>query len=54
MLSEGRGIDIGAVMDGWTLQMGYPVVTVAKNPAEEGAVTVSQEHFLYGRGGNDR
>ncbi|XP_057710612.1 thyrotropin-releasing hormone-degrading ectoenzyme isoform X1 [Corythoichthys intestinalis] len=50
MRSEGRDIDIGAVMDGWTLQMGYPVITIGKNQSERlGAryVTVNQEHFLY-------
>ncbi|XP_051911006.1 thyrotropin-releasing hormone-degrading ectoenzyme-like [Hippocampus zosterae] len=52
MRSEGRDIDVGAVMDGWTLQTGYPVVTVAKDPAEERVVTVSQERFLYGGDGS--
>uniref|UniRef100_A0A7N6B6L3 Aminopeptidase n=1 Tax=Anabas testudineus TaxID=64144 RepID=A0A7N6B6L3_ANATE len=28
MRSEGRDIDIGEMMDRWTLQMGYPVVTI--------------------------
>ncbi|KAM8884268.1 thyrotropin-releasing hormone-degrading ectoenzyme-like [Synchiropus picturatus] len=48
---EGRDIDIGAMMDRWTLQMGYPVVTISKNQSEQLPtfyVTVSQEHFLYG------
>ncbi|XP_077450231.1 thyrotropin-releasing hormone-degrading ectoenzyme-like isoform X1 [Stigmatopora argus] len=49
MRSEGRHIDIGAVMDGWTLQMGYPVITISKNQSR--SITVSQEHFLYGREG---
>ncbi|KAF4079903.1 hypothetical protein AMELA_G00183560 [Ameiurus melas] len=34
-------------MDGWTVQMGYPVVTVSKNESPENTVTISQEHFLY-------
>ncbi|XP_077355556.1 thyrotropin-releasing hormone-degrading ectoenzyme-like isoform X1 [Festucalex cinctus] len=54
MRSEGRDIDIGAVMDGWTLQMGYPVVTISKNQSEQLSthdITVSQEHFLYGQDG---
>nr|XP_049616270.1 thyrotropin-releasing hormone-degrading ectoenzyme isoform X1 [Syngnathus scovelli] len=54
MRSEGRDIDVGAVMDRWTLQMGYPVVTVSKNPAGQLAtryISVSQEHFLYGQDG---
>ncbi|XP_061524305.1 thyrotropin-releasing hormone-degrading ectoenzyme-like isoform X2 [Phycodurus eques] len=54
MRSEGQGIDVGAVMDRWTLQMGYPVVTISKNQSERFAtryITVSQEHFLYGQDG---
>lgn len=52
MRSEGRDIDIGAMMDRWTLQMGYPVVTISKNQSEQiptHYITVSQEHFLYGQ-----
>lgn len=52
MRSEGRNIDIGGMMDGWTLQMGYPVVTISKNQSEQlltRYITVSQEHFLYGQ-----
>ncbi|XP_040029002.2 thyrotropin-releasing hormone-degrading ectoenzyme [Gasterosteus aculeatus] len=51
MRSEGRDIDIGKMMDRWTLQMGYPVVTISKNQSEQlptHYITVSQEHFLYG------
>uniref|UniRef100_A0A3P9D1P8 Aminopeptidase n=1 Tax=Maylandia zebra TaxID=106582 RepID=A0A3P9D1P8_9CICH len=51
MHSEGRDIDIGEMMDRWTLQMGYPVVTISKNQSEQLPtyyITVSQEHFLYG------
>lgn len=44
---EGKVIDIKEVMDGWTVQMGYPVVTVSKNESPENTVTISQEHFLY-------
>ncbi|XP_061839538.1 thyrotropin-releasing hormone-degrading ectoenzyme-like [Nerophis lumbriciformis] len=54
MRSEGRDIDVGAVMDGWTLQMGYPVLTISKNQSEQLSthyITVSQEHFLYGQDG---
>lgn len=50
MHSEGRDIDIGSMMDRWTLQMGYPVVTISKNQSEQlptHYITVSQEHFLY-------
>lgn len=52
MRSEGRDIDIGGMMDRWTLQMGYPVVTISKNQSEQlptHHITVSQEHFLYGQ-----
>lgn len=52
MRSEGRDIDIGDMMDRWTLQMGYPVVTISKNQSEQlptHHITVSQEHFLYGQ-----
>lgn len=51
MRSEGRDIDVSSVMDRWTLQMGYPVVTVSRNQSEEllptHVVTVTQDHFLY-------
>uniref|UniRef100_A0A665UCD9 ERAP1-like C-terminal domain-containing protein n=1 Tax=Echeneis naucrates TaxID=173247 RepID=A0A665UCD9_ECHNA len=39
-------------MDRWTLQMGYPVITISKNQSEQlptHYITVSQEHFLYGQ-----
>lgn len=52
MRSEGRDIDIGEMMDRWTLQMGYPVVTISKNQTEQlltHYITVSQQHFLYGQ-----
>uniref|UniRef100_A0A671YEE0 Aminopeptidase n=1 Tax=Sparus aurata TaxID=8175 RepID=A0A671YEE0_SPAAU len=46
---KGRDIDIGGMMDRWTLQMGYPVVTISKNQSEQlptHYITVNQEHFL--------
>lgn len=52
MRSEGRDIDIGGMMDRWTLQMGYPVVTISKNQSEQlltRYISVTQEHFLYGQ-----
>lgn len=52
MRSEGRDIDVGGMMDRWTLQMGYPVVTISKNQSEQlptHYITVNQEHFLYGQ-----
>ncbi|MCJ8742952.1 hypothetical protein PDJAM_G00088170 [Pangasius djambal] len=47
MQRDGKDINIKEVMDGWTLQMGYPVVTISKHESLENAVTISQEHFLY-------
>ena len=47
MQTEGKYINIKAVMDLWTLQMGYPVVTISKNDSTERTVTVTQEHFIY-------
>lgn len=35
-------------MDTWTLQMGYPVLKIAKKGAGN-KYTVSQERFLYDR-----
>ncbi|XP_060935458.1 thyrotropin-releasing hormone-degrading ectoenzyme-like [Limanda limanda] len=52
MRSEGRDIDIGQMMDRWTLQMGYPVITITKNQSDQlptHYISVSQEHFLYGQ-----
>ncbi|XP_048865236.1 thyrotropin-releasing hormone-degrading ectoenzyme-like [Brienomyrus brachyistius] len=47
MQKEGKHINIKEVMDGWTLQMGYPVVTISRNESLDHSVTISQEHFLY-------
>ncbi|GAA6100238.1 thyrotropin-releasing hormone-degrading ectoenzyme [Tachysurus ichikawai] len=47
MQSEGKDINIKEVMDGWTLQMGYPVVTISKNESLDNMVTITQEHFIY-------
>ncbi|XP_067110844.1 LOW QUALITY PROTEIN: thyrotropin-releasing hormone-degrading ectoenzyme-like [Osmerus mordax] len=47
MKTEGKYINIKEVMDRWTLQMGYPVVTISKNDSTERTVTVTQEHFIY-------
>lgn len=44
---EGKNISVKEVMDGWTLQMGYPVVTISTSESPENTVTISQEHFLY-------
>ncbi|KAK1169229.1 thyrotropin-releasing hormone-degrading ectoenzyme-like [Acipenser oxyrinchus oxyrinchus] len=47
MQKEGRDINIKEVMDLWTLQMGYPVVTITKNDSVDNTVTISQEHFIF-------
>uniref|UniRef100_A0A671PND6 Aminopeptidase n=1 Tax=Sinocyclocheilus anshuiensis TaxID=1608454 RepID=A0A671PND6_9TELE len=47
MQREGKDINITQVMDRWTLQMGYPVVTISKNDSLDSSVTISQEHFVY-------
>ncbi|XP_076158732.1 thyrotropin-releasing hormone-degrading ectoenzyme-like [Alosa pseudoharengus] len=47
MQREGKDINIKEVMDRWTLQMGYPVVTISKNESLDHAVTITQEHFVY-------
>lgn len=47
MQKEGKDINIKEVMDGWTLQMGYPVVTISKNDSMDHMVTITQEHFIY-------
>jgi aminopeptidase N len=43
-------VDVANVMDTWTLQMGYPVITVNKNGA---SATVNQERFLLDGESND-
>ena len=40
-------MDVKTIMDTWTLQMGFPVVTVRRNYQEKTA-TVTQERFLIG------
>lgn len=47
MQKGGRDINIKEVMDLWTLQMGYPVVTITKNDSVDNSLTISQEHFIF-------
>ncbi|MGH0148455.1 UNVERIFIED_CONTAM: hypothetical protein FKN15_020533, partial [Acipenser sinensis] len=47
MQKEGRDINIKEVMDLWTLQMGYPVVTITKKDSVDNRLTISQEHFIF-------
>jgi aminopeptidase N len=37
-------------MDTWTRQMGYPVVTVTRDP--NGTITLNQERFLFDQDAN--
>ncbi|XP_063230526.1 uncharacterized protein LOC134535382 [Bacillus rossius redtenbacheri] len=46
-----RAVSVGEVMDTWTLQSGYPLVTVTRNYTT-GAVNVTQERFLLQSSGN--
>ena len=43
---EGKVIDVESIMDTWTLQMNYPVITI-KKPASGNMAEVVQERFLY-------
>ncbi|XP_060101068.1 thyrotropin-releasing hormone-degrading ectoenzyme isoform X2 [Heteronotia binoei] len=43
----GKFVNIQEVMDQWTLQMGYPVITIMGNETVENIVRISQEHFIY-------
>ena len=43
-----KDMDVKTVMDTWTLQMGFPVVTVKRNYQEKTAM-VTQERFLIGK-----
>lgn len=41
---NGYPVDVKAVMDTWTLQMNYPVVTVTR--LDDGGLRVTQKRFL--------
>lgn len=43
-------MNIQAVMDQWTLQMGYPVITIMGNETADNTVGIAQEHFVYDLG----
>lgn len=34
-------------MDQWTLQMGYPVITILGNETTDNIIVISQERFVY-------
>lgn len=39
-----KSVEISEVMDTWTLQMGYPVVTVSRSGSE---ISATQQRFLF-------
>ena len=39
-------VNVKSVMDTWTLQMGYPVVTIKTDPAHPELAIATQKHFL--------
>ncbi|XP_044735757.1 aminopeptidase N-like [Chrysoperla carnea] len=41
-----EGMDVKTIMDTWTVQTGYPLVTVTRNP--DGGLEVNQERFVIG------
>lgn len=41
-------IDVKSMMDTWTLQMGFPLVTITKQ--DDGKYIATQEHFLIDPG----
>ncbi|XP_068046328.1 thyrotropin-releasing hormone-degrading ectoenzyme isoform X1 [Anomalospiza imberbis] len=45
----GKSVNIQEVMDQWTLQMGYPVITVLGNETTDNIIVISQERFVYDR-----
>lgn len=45
LVADNVNMNIGDVMDTWTLQAGYPLVSVIRN-YESDEISISQEHFL--------
>ncbi|KYO47776.1 thyrotropin-releasing hormone-degrading ectoenzyme [Alligator mississippiensis] len=43
----GKSVNIQEVMDQWTLQMGYPVITIIRNETAVSTVEIFQERFIY-------
>mmetsp|Transcript_10560 Transcript_10560/g.19993 ORF Transcript_10560/g.19993 Transcript_10560/m.19993 type:complete len:950 (-) Transcript_10560:124-2973(-) len=48
-----KTIDVASVMNTWTLQMNYPLLTVAPDPVSPGKVTVTQSRFLIDGNGSE-
>jgi pyroglutamyl-peptidase-2 len=44
---NGKYVNIQEVMDQWTLQMGYPVITILGNTTAENRILITQQHFIY-------
>jgi pyroglutamyl-peptidase-2 len=44
---NGKYVNIQEVMDQWTLQMGYPVITILGNATAEHRIIITQQHFIY-------
>ncbi|XP_019371330.1 PREDICTED: thyrotropin-releasing hormone-degrading ectoenzyme, partial [Gavialis gangeticus] len=43
----GKSVNIQEVMDQWTLQMGYPVITIIRNETAVNTIEIFQERFIY-------
>ncbi|NWW95783.1 TRHDE protein, partial [Rhynochetos jubatus] len=43
----GKSVNIQEVMDQWTLQMGYPVITILGNETTDNVIVISQARFVY-------
>ncbi|XP_063887388.1 aminopeptidase N-like [Scylla paramamosain] len=50
-LTLGKCVTVKTIMDTWTLQMGYPVITVMRS-ADGASATVTQERFLLSKDAN--
>nr|XP_020824556.1 thyrotropin-releasing hormone-degrading ectoenzyme isoform X1 [Phascolarctos cinereus] len=44
---NGKYVNIQEVMDQWTLQMGYPVITILGNGTVHNMIGITQQHFIY-------
>ncbi|XP_031794682.1 thyrotropin-releasing hormone-degrading ectoenzyme isoform X3 [Sarcophilus harrisii] len=44
---NGKYVNIQEVMDQWTLQMGYPVITIMGNGTVDNMIAITQQHFIY-------
>ena len=47
-----KDMDVKSIMDTWTLQMGFPVLTVVRN-YQENTAKISQQRFIIGKS-NDK